>query len=257
MDDHHKTNGARLSHLIIDVGTQAMKNVFDSIHPPHKLKAVLSSNRGLLRNLRCIGTTQMNILFPSGDVEATSADFDITLLFVLLRQICGLNPPSSTGSWDANPPSTDSSQEANLARIKYYRNVVYGHVTTTGIDDVRFEDYWHDISNTLSGLGISDGDIEKVKLAPLEEKYVQHIKEWKEKEDKLEVKLEAIHVDVRNGVSALRSILKELQKQSNCNITLNNIKKQDHQVSGSAVRVCQFCESSHEGNNKKPRCYTV
>lgn len=191
LEDHCKANGVRLSRLLVDKGTEAMRNVFDSIHPPATLTATLTSYRSFLQRLRFISQSQFNILFPPSGVPSKSTDFDITLLFVLLRNICALHPPTSTSSWDVNPPPTDMSREANLARIKYYRNVVYGHVVDTGVDDANFSFYWKEISTALTGLGVNVGDIEVLRTAPLEENcYLNQVKEWKEKEDKLEVILQ-------------------------------------------------------------------
>jgi len=91
---------------------------------------------------------QWYCLYPSPGVYGKSADFDVTLLFRLLRTICSL-PPPATG-WDALPTSTDDSLEADLVRIKYYRNSVYGHVSQNmEITDDEFPQLWEDISEAL------------------------------------------------------------------------------------------------------------
>ena len=204
MDDRYKANGARLSRLLIDKGTEAMRNVLDSIHPPATLTATLNSHYGFLQRLRVINCSQMDILFPPTPLApSTSEDYDITLLFILLRNICGLHPPASTGSWDTKPPPTDQSREADLARIKYYRNVIYGHITTTGVDDVNFQSYWNDLSAALTRRGVNIGEIGVIKTAPLEVNvYLQQIKEWKEKEDQIEVLLKKIMQYVEKKIKA-------------------------------------------------------
>ncbi|CAB4004338.1 Ankyrin repeat domain-containing 50 [Paramuricea clavata] len=173
MDDRHKANGARLNRLLIDLGTEAMRMFFDSIHHPATLTAALITNHALLLRLQRRGVVkpdQMLILFPPIPlVPSKSGDYDITLLYILLRNICGLHPPTSTGSWDRLPPLTDPSLEADLARIKYYRNKIYGHITNTKVDDVKFQSYWNDISGALSRRGISANEIRKIKTNPLEE----------------------------------------------------------------------------------------
>jgi hypothetical protein len=158
-----KSNGAKLSCLIIDQGTETMRKCLDSMHSPANLPAVLNANRATLNRLhrrRVINLEQMNLLFPSpGMPPTTSNDYDITLLFILIRNICGLTPPGSTGSWDANPPSFDKTPEANLTRIKYYRNVLYAHKKSTEVSDTNFNIYWSEIENALVGLGANIGDV--------------------------------------------------------------------------------------------------
>ena len=222
LDNHYKANGARLSQLLIDKGTEAMRKVFDGIHPPSNLTAVLTSRKSVLGSLRCINASQRKILFPSSGTPSTSNDFDITLLYILLRNICGLHPPVSTGSWDKNPASTDTSTEASLARIKYYRNAVYGHITTTGIDDVNFQSHWNNISNALISLGISHGDIEALCWTPLEQDvYLNLIREWKENEDKLESVMLNRFDRVENVVNEVKDaalLANKKDTQSNQNI---------------------------------------
>ena len=46
------TNYARLCRLLVELGTRALKDTFDSIHPPATLHAVLAGNKTVLRSLR-------------------------------------------------------------------------------------------------------------------------------------------------------------------------------------------------------------
>ena len=98
-------------------------------------------------------------LFPADPSSVSSAKFDVTLLMVLLRNICGLSPPVSTHSWDELPPDSDNSTEANIVRIKCYRNEVYGHATKAPIDDARFNVLWQKISSAVLALRSGYGDV--------------------------------------------------------------------------------------------------
>ena len=80
-------------------------------------------------------------------VSILSRDFDITLLIILLRNICGLAPPLT--GWDALPVTTDVSREADIAQIKYFRNTVYGHAEQASVDDATFNKHWKEIRDTL------------------------------------------------------------------------------------------------------------
>ena len=134
-----KTNGSKLSRLLIDGGTTVLRNVFNHHHPPANLAADLNANYSALNNLlrrRVLNGHQWDKLFPPGGAMPDSNTFDITLLFLLLTNICGLAPPLT--GWHTKPPPSDNSHEANLARVKYFRNVLYGHVTSTGVDTHSF-----------------------------------------------------------------------------------------------------------------------
>ena len=121
-----KTNGNKLSRLLIDGGTTVLRNIFDHYHPPANLASDLNSNYSILNNLlrrRVLNGHQWDKLFPPGGGAPDSHTFDITLLFLLLTNICGLTPPLS--GWHAKPSPSDSSLEANLARVKIYRNELW------------------------------------------------------------------------------------------------------------------------------------
>ena len=194
------TNYARLCRLLVDVGSQALRDTFDGIHPPAGLHLVLARNPAhkTLQSLRkkILNPTQWGKLYPTIPSSVSSASFDITLLMVLLRNICGLHAPIT--GWDSLPPSTDTSKEANIARVKYYRNTVYGHASQASVDNLTFNTYWQDISNALIALGgASYGTaINKLKSVTMdpdtEEHYRELLRQWKKDEDSIKDKLEEI-----------------------------------------------------------------
>ena len=46
-----KTNGAKLTRLLIDGGTTGLRKIFDSHHPPANLAADLNANKSILSSL--------------------------------------------------------------------------------------------------------------------------------------------------------------------------------------------------------------
>ena len=193
------TNYARLCRLLVDVGSQAVRDIFDSIHPTAGLHLVLARHpeHAKLQSLRArkiLNPTQWGKLYPTIPSSVSSASFDVTLLMVLLRNICGLHAPST--GWDSLPPAADASIEANIARVKYYRNIVYGHASQATVDDATFNIYWQDISNALVALGGASygGAINKLKNECMdpdtEEHYKMLLVQWKKDEDSIKEKLE-------------------------------------------------------------------
>lgn len=191
------TNYARLCRLLVGVGTQALRDTFDKIHPPACLHAALASQQPILQSLRkrrIINPMQWGKLYPTIASSVSSENFDITLLVLLLRNICSLSPP--TTGWDSLPLVADTSIEANIARVKYYRNNVYGHASQASMDDTTFDSYWKDISSALVGLGAGVNyvnDISKLRTEGMdpdnEKHYVNLLKEWKKDEDTTKDKL--------------------------------------------------------------------
>ncbi|XP_020604317.1 uncharacterized protein LOC110043217 isoform X3 [Orbicella faveolata] len=203
------TNYARLCRILVDVGFHALRDTFDRIHPPAGLHSVLAlgtpAHKKLqsLKSRRILNPTQWVNLFPTIRTSVSSASFDITLLMVLLRNICGLTPPIT--GWDNPPSAADTSIEANIARVKYYGNTVYGHATQASIDDVTFNTLWKDISNPLVTLGGASygAAINKLKFECMdldtEEHYRELLLKWKKGEDNIKEKLKAMEVAFKEG----------------------------------------------------------
>ncbi|XP_028416332.1 uncharacterized protein LOC114540248 isoform X2 [Dendronephthya gigantea] len=238
-----KANYSRVCQLLVDKGgdalRDALKNALHSIRPPSTLASALNANRATLQRIRysIIKAPQWDLLFPiSGAPD--SNNFDITLLTVLLRNICGLSPPAT--GWDVMPPASDTSISANILRVKMLRNEVYGHNPTASLDDTTFEKLWREISVPLVNLGIPQKDIDELKVAPLsleEESYIERLKEWKQQDDDLKSDLS----DVKCEVVKLRKTVDENVHHS------NGEKLAKFDFTG---KIDDLCKKFHEGTRK-------
>ena len=193
------SNYARLCRLLVDIGTQALRDTFDAIHAPGNLHSVLAAEKPTLQYLRkkkIINQIQWRKLFPAIPNLVSSRDFDTTLLMVLLRNLCGLTAPLT--GWDALPAVTDLSREADIARVKYFRNTVYGHAENASVDDVKFNDHWRDIRDTLVRLGgvtykTAIDDLRNECMDPeIEDCYMELLGEWKRDDDNIKDQLNEI-----------------------------------------------------------------
>ena len=210
------TNYARLCRLVVDVGTQVFRDTFDAIHAPTNLHIVLAGNKATIQTLRTkgvINANQWGKLFPTISTSVSLAHFDITLLMVLLRNLCGLTSPAT--GWDKLPAETDVSREADIARVKYYRNTVYGHAECASVDDAAFNAYWDDIRDTLVRLGgvkykTAIDKLETEVMDPdLEDHYKELLTQWKKDEDNMKDDVNEIKktlVDLKSKVSTLFKI---------------------------------------------------
>ena len=236
-----KTNGNKLSRLLIDGGTTVLRNIFDYYHPPANLAANLSSRHihpilTRLRHRNILNGCQWDKLFPPpGGGPPNSINFDITLLFLLLRNICGLHPPLS--GWDRMPPVSDTSFEANLARIKYYRNVLYGHVTTTGIQTPVFDVKWQEVSSVLVSLGLSQSEVNRLKREPCGEDYVSAVIEWMKNDEEIQFQLKDLRTKQQQVLQTqkedhrtLHDTHKIVGKVQQTQIEASNLQQQDHKT---------------------------
>lgn len=195
-----KTNGAKLSRLLIDGGTTVLRKVFDSHHPPARLAAGLNANYlplTVLLKKKVLRAAQWDLLFPPGGAAPDSNKFDITLLFLLLTEICGLTPPPL--GWHTKPFTHDLSPMAHLARVKFFRNELYGHVCSTGIDTPTFSSLWEEISAVLIALGLGQEEIDRLKNEHGgEEDYLDLMRKWSESEEDIKSQLRNTHEDVKD-----------------------------------------------------------
>ena len=193
-----KTNGAKLSRLLIDGGTTVLRNIFDHYHPPANLAADLNANYLTLDNLlkkRVLRAAQWDKLFPPGGATPDSKTFDITLLFLLLTNICGLSPPLS--GWHTKPLPSDTSFEANLARIKFFRNELYGHVSSTGVDTPSFNALWQEISAVLVALGLGQAEVDRLKAECCGEgDFLDVLLDWGDSEQDIKSQLKDIRQEL-------------------------------------------------------------
>ena len=215
---NEKANFQRLTRLLMRGGVTLLREKFDSIYPPSYLPIKLS-DPAVQTQLKGAKLTkpERNCLYPSPGVYGKSIDFDITLTFRLLRTICSLTPPPT--GWDNLPSNTDHSLEADLARVKYYRNDVCGHSKSMEITDPEFVDLWREISEALLRIAASisnekRGEWKKcidafrqnvAPLTPEEERCVEELQQWYKQD-----------MDVKDGITTLlqgNEVLQEDVKQ--------------------------------------------
>ena len=197
-----------------------MREIFDGLCPPSYLPKILkkSSTKTQLSSAK-LTKPQWDCLYPSSGMYGKSADFDVTLLFRLLRTISNLTPPAT--GWDAMPTSKDHSLAADLVRIKCYRNSVYGHVSQNmEITDDKFSQLWQDISEALLRIAgkISSRKktawqkaIDNFLKGPLtaeDKRNVEELLTWYKKDVKVKEFIESSAQEMREGTEQLKKLVR-------------------------------------------------
>ena len=218
-----KTNGTRLARLLIDGGTHVLREYLHSIHPTGTLQAALNNNLTRLQELRrkrALTGNQWEKLFPPSGDPPDSKTFDITLLHLLLREICNLLEPST--GWHDVPADGDASPEANIVRIKCFRKELC-HSISTGIPDDKFEEKWDKIYSAMVDLGFKPLETGRLKTDPIdhdtERRVEEEVNKWKLD---IEPRLEKLEQDFQqlaeSKISTFQhSILRETPRElTNC-----------------------------------------
>ena len=125
----------------------------------------------------------------------------------LLREICNLRSPIT--GWDTLPYSTNHSLEADLVRIRIYRNEIYGHNYSMEITDADFKKLWEKISEALLRIagGVSSAKRDEWKksiesffhdpLSPDAQENVIQLRLWSRKEIETKDKVEELAEEVK------------------------------------------------------------
>lgn len=69
--------------------------------------------------------------------------FDVTLLYKLIRNLCGLPRPAQ--GWGKEPKATDTQISDDIERLRLFRNNYYAHANSASISDGEFEDVWRNL----------------------------------------------------------------------------------------------------------------
>ncbi|XP_069141288.1 uncharacterized protein [Argopecten irradians] len=165
-------NFIRLCQLLLDIGTKVLHDKFDSLVTPCQLADFLARNKSILKKIPSIGGHGRVKLYPA-DGTPCSKNFDISLIYVLFRETRftdddgkltkPLIPPPDRG-WGAKPDSTDSSDAANIERLRLARNDLYGHKLRAAISNEEFEETWAELYTAIISIGGDKyrQDVEKI-----------------------------------------------------------------------------------------------
>ena len=203
-----KTNGTRLARLLVDGGTHVLRKFLDSVYPePTLLANELKKNRTKFQTLKSKGVIfkeQWEMLFPTSGLP-DSKEFDITLLHLLIRELCCLKAPRT--GWHKMPADDDQSLEANIARIKCFRNELC-HSVSTGIPNEEFEDKWNTITSSLEAIKIG---VYRKKIQALKNDSIDH-KTHKRVEEEVEKWQQFQELEDIKPISQLESYFPDIQE---------------------------------------------
>ena len=223
-----KENFQRLTRLLMSGGVRLLREKFDSLYSPTDLPLTLRdpATKTKLRRAN-LSSPEWKCLYPSPGTFGKSTDFDITLMFRLFRTICNSTKPIT--GWDNLPNSTDHSLEADLARIKYYRNSVYGHNSKMEIMDSEFCNLWKEISEALSRIAGSisqakrdewKNSIDKLLNDPLTseaQRYIDELSLWykndmeiKDSVEQVRNELQQVSLEVRDQNNSIQQLSQKL-----------------------------------------------
>lgn len=169
------TNFARLARIILGPCAEVLRAVLRKEISPPDLKTKFIKRLASKKNK-----------FSQVEINAINnenySDFDISLLYKLLRLLSSLPPPKN--GWGNSPGQDDRSASANIERIREIKNRYYAHVLEPSLSSSKFGKITENIVQILKELetynGISTNiqdDVEKLRLCSMdpeiEQKYIK------------------------------------------------------------------------------------
>lgn len=145
-------NFHRLCQLFVTICSELFRDAI-SFHVKD-LRARLDENKSkrILKDSNILFASQKEILYPSSkDKHTDLEEMDLSLLYILLRNICKITPP--VNNWGDTPLTTDLSIGACIDRIRVKRNVLFAHAYTGSIDTDSFEHNWCYLKKNIVKIG--------------------------------------------------------------------------------------------------------
>ncbi|CAG2187022.1 unnamed protein product [Mytilus edulis] len=201
-------NYIRLALLLKGVSPRAVRNFFDKEFPPTYLPSTLNKNYNTLNGLfkkRILNQAQWNLLFPKNGVP-DSKTFDVTLMICLIRNLTSVTPPIN--GFDSLPLPRETTPGPDLARIKWYRNILAHHDSNT-MSTGDFNTAWTNVVDAVSRLGgvPMNQECQELKVKILDQSNQEIMLEIKQSQE--EMKELRRTMDIEN--STIRENLRDLQ----------------------------------------------
>ncbi|XP_076079353.1 uncharacterized protein LOC143049638 [Mytilus galloprovincialis] len=201
-------NYIRLALLLKGVSPRAVRNFFDKEFPPTYLPSTLNKNYNTLYDLfkkRILNQAQWTLLFPKNGVPDSKA-FDVTLMICLIRNLTSVNPPIN--GFDYLPLPGETTPGPDLARIKWYRNILAHHDSNT-MPTCDFNTAWRNVVDAVSRLGgvPINQECQELKVKILDQSNQEIMLEIKQSQE--EMKELRRTMDIEN--STIRENLRNLQ----------------------------------------------
>lgn len=139
-------NFSRLCQLIMKICSDLLRDILSRYIKPAELRSELDKNKCKLEKI--MNQQQKQLIYSVACKTSLAAkDLDISLLYILLRNIC--NIPSHKNGWGKQPMKGDNSISACIERIRFQRNLISAHSTNGDVDEAKFHNYWDELSGTV------------------------------------------------------------------------------------------------------------
>ncbi|XP_062588140.1 uncharacterized protein LOC134249795 [Saccostrea cucullata] len=146
---------AKLGMATNDVLNKAYRDILESEIPASDIENkvdLLSNKKSKSLNLNANQEKQLKKAKISGYEE-----FDISLTYKLIRNICSKIPKPTKGKWGEEPAAGEVRVGDDIERIRSIRNRLTAHVSSASISQSEFDDTWSTMSDICQRLEMFTG----------------------------------------------------------------------------------------------------
>ncbi|XP_053396316.1 E3 ubiquitin-protein ligase DZIP3-like [Mercenaria mercenaria] len=152
-----ETRRCKLYHLVVDGGGAVLMYRFDRDIPTPRTylnDTTVKLELYQLQTKNIISKAQYELLYPSTGAGVTSSkDYDMTLLVALHRTLLCAKKGDPIWHTGNKPAPTDFSVEAEIVRLRDFRNELMHSPKVGGLTEAQFETKWKEVSDVLSRFG--------------------------------------------------------------------------------------------------------
>ncbi|XP_062582697.1 uncharacterized protein LOC134244451 [Saccostrea cucullata] len=221
------TNRARICHVLVGPVSDLFRDLLRQFVLETDFLNKLTQEKNKILN-HVHDPLLKSLLYPKNRSNFVGySQFDLTLLYTLLRNICGIK--EHRNGWGKTPDSGDNSLSANIDRIREIRNKCLGHMPEMSLSDSDFAKTWTEIRLIVSELEKHLGNSTKYVYAvddlktetmdpELEKKYFdlmnsqqKLIEDISGKQDKQSVEMQELKKDVKRKGKELENHEKRIK----------------------------------------------
>lgn len=145
--DKPSENYIRICRLITTICSTLLRDILSRHIKPANLRNELDINRAKLERIMS-NQQKEQIYLKAGSNQIYPKDLDISVLYMLLRNICSNITPPKNG-WGKPLQKGDNGISACIERIRQIRNEIQAHSTNGKVSDTDFQNYWEELENLI------------------------------------------------------------------------------------------------------------
>ncbi|XP_062593241.1 uncharacterized protein LOC134254721 [Saccostrea cucullata] len=138
---------AKLGMATNDVLNQAYRDILETEVPPSEIEKKVRASPHSYKKLR---PEQEQLLLDAK--HSGYKNFDISLTYTLIRNICKKIPKPTKGKWGEEPAAGEVTVGDDVERIRYIRNCLAANVSSASTSQTEFDDTWLMMSNICKRL---------------------------------------------------------------------------------------------------------